>query len=269
MMGIGKTIRLGRLFSHPSGRLCSVAVDHLLGYSEGLPPGLAHIRQTLAAVVAGMPDAVTMHRGILASAWQPYAGKVPAVLQSTMVRADDSAREQVADPEDAVRLGADAFAVAAFIRGPTEGQALRTIADCVKAAAKYDMPVITHIYPRDFSGGRVRISYTPEDIAWAVRCALECGTDVVKVPFCGDVKAYAQIVADCTVPVVAAGGPQALTLEDALRMLSQVVESGARGATVGRNVWGHERITEVVRAMKAVIHEGRGPGEAMASAGLT
>ena len=68
-MSIGKRIRLNRLFSHPSGRLCSVAVDHFIGYGEGIPPGLAHIRQTLAAVVAGLPDAVTMHKGIAASAW--------------------------------------------------------------------------------------------------------------------------------------------------------------------------------------------------------
>jgi DhnA family fructose-bisphosphate aldolase class Ia len=34
-MAIGKLIRLNRLFADPSGRLCSIAVDHLMGYSEG------------------------------------------------------------------------------------------------------------------------------------------------------------------------------------------------------------------------------------------
>jgi class I fructose-bisphosphate aldolase len=267
-MSIGKKIRLNRLFSHPSGRLCSIAVDHFIGYGEGIPPGLAHIRQTLAAIVAGRPDAVTMHRGIAASAWEPFAGAVPFILQSTIARPDDSACEQIAEPEDAVRLGADAFAVAAFVRGPTEAAQLKTVAECVKAALRFEMPVIVHIYPRDYTKG-VTISFRADDVAWAVRCAMECGVDVVKVPFCNDTRAYGQIVADCTVPLVAAGGPKCETFEAALAMLGEVVRSGARGATIGRNVWGCDRITEAVRAAKAVIHEQKSPREALATAGLT
>ncbi len=82
-MNTGKLVRMNRIFSHPSGRLCSVAVDHLMGYGAGLPAGLRHIVTTLAAVVAARPDAVTMHKGIAASAWLPYAGRLPMIIQST------------------------------------------------------------------------------------------------------------------------------------------------------------------------------------------
>lgn len=244
-----------------------MAVDHFIGYGEGIPPGLRRMRETLAALVAGRPDAVTMHKGVLASAWLPFAGQVPAILQSTIARPDDSASEQIAEPEDAVRLGADAFAIAAFVRGPTEAMYLKRVADAVKAASRFDIPVITHIYPREFRDG-AKISFAADDIAWAVRCAMECGTDVIKVPYCGDVAAYRQIVSDCTVPVVAAGGPKSGTLVEALTMLAAVVQSGAKGATIGRNVWSHDRITDVVRALKAVIHDGKDPQTAMKSAGL-
>lgn len=266
-MNLGKLIRLNRLFSHPSGRLCSVAVDHLLGYSQGMPPGLRHIKATLAAVAAGRPDAITMHKGIAASAFAPYAGAIPLIVQSTMARPDDTARQQGATPEDAVRLGADAFAVAAFVRGATEADYLRVVADCVREASRWEIPVICHIYPRDPATGK--IVFTPEDIAWAARCAVEVGSDVVKVPYCGDVRAYAEIVADSPVPVVAAGGPQCPTLRHALAMMSEVVQSGARGATIGRNIWGFRQITAAVRAFKAVIHDGLTASEAMAAAGLT
>jgi class I fructose-bisphosphate aldolase len=206
-----------------------------------------------------------MHKGIAASAWLPYAGRIPMILQSTAARADDTACEQVATPEDAVRLGADAFAVAAFIRGDTEGAHLRTVAECVRDAARFEMPVICHIYPRDKAK---KVTYAPEDIAWAVRCAFEVGVDVVKVPYCGDVKAYAQIVAECPVPVVAAGGPKAGTLAEALAMMAEVVESGARGATIGRNIWGFDDVTKAVQAFKAVLHEKRSPQDALRLAGL-
>ena len=266
-MNTGKLVRMNRLFAHASGRLCSIAVDHFIGYSGGLPPGLRSIQSTLAAIVAGRPDAVTMHKGIATSAWAPHAGLVPLILQAIIARPDDTAFEQLATPEEAVRLGADAFAVAAHVRGPTEAEHLRRVAECVRAAARFEMPVICHIYPRDL-GDFPQISLAPEDIAWAVRCAVEVGVDVVKTPYCGDVKAHAQIVADCPVPLVAAGGPRADTLVSALQMISEVVQSGARGATIGRNVWGLGRITEAVIAFKAVIHDGRTPQEAMSIAGL-
>lgn len=264
-MNTGKLVRMNRLFSHASGRLCSVAMDHFIGYGAGLPDGLRHIKTTLAAVAAAHPDAVTMHKGIAASAWGPYAGRVPLIVQSTAARPDDTAREQIADPLDAVRLGADGFAVAAFVRGVTEAAHLRTVADCVHQAIAYEMPVICHVYPRNSSG---KISFESEDIAWAVRCAVEVGVDVVKTPYCGDVKAYAQIIADCPVPLVAAGGPQTGTLREALEMMAQVVQSGARGATIGRNIWGFEQIGAAVRAFKAVIHDGKTADQALAEAGL-
>jgi class I fructose-bisphosphate aldolase len=264
-MNIGKQIRMNRIFAHPSGRFLSVAVDHYIGYGAGLPGGLRHIKPTLAALVAGEPDAVTMHKGIAMSAWAPYAGRVPMILQGLAGRADDSACELMATPEDAVLLGADAFAVAAFVRGNTEGANLRIVADCVREAARFDMPVICHIYPRS---SKKEVSFDPEDIAWAVRCAVEVGADVVKTPFCGDVAAHRQIVEDCPVPVVAAGGPRSDTLQNALGMVADVMRTGALGATIGRNIWGFEHITPAVQAFKAVVHEGCTPEAALALAGL-
>jgi fructose-bisphosphate aldolase, class I len=261
-MNLGKTTRLNRIFAHPSGRLCSVAVDHFIGYGQHLPAGLRHIDSTIAAVMAARPDAMTMHVGIAKSLWQPYAGQIPWILQSTIATVDGKACEQLVTPEDAVRLGADAIAVAAFIRGETEAASLRKVAQVVHEAALFDLPVICHIYPRKLDG-EPRVSYEPEDIAWAARCAVECGADVVKTPYCGNVRDYAQIVADCPVPLVAAGGPQSRTLEEALSMMTQVVASGARGATIGRNIWGNEQITEAVLAFKAVIHDGKTAAQAL------
>jgi class I fructose-bisphosphate aldolase len=44
----------------------------------------------------------------------------------------------------------------------------------------------------------------------------------------------------------------------------EVVEAGALGATIGRNVWGFPNITANVEAFKAVIHDRVAPGQAMA-----
>ena len=266
-MGIGKLVRLNRLFAHPSGRLCSVAIDHFIDYDGGLPASLRHFRPTLAAIMAGKPDAVTMHKGIAASAWGPYAGRAALIIQSTLARVDGLAHEQWATPEEAVRLGADAIACTAFIRGDAEAMQLRAIGEVVREAEHFDLPVIFHIYPRHLDGVP-RVSHEPEDVAWAVRCAVETGVDVVKTPYCGDIRAFAEIVADSPLPVVCAGGPQSRSLEGALETMVEVIESGARGATVGRNIWGFDQITQAVEAFKAVIHDGKTAREAMQAAGL-
>jgi fructose-bisphosphate aldolase, class I len=268
-LGLGKTIRLNRLFAHPTGRFCSVAVDHFIGDQLGIPSGLRNAPATIQALVAGLPDAVTMHKGMAVSCWPPYAGRIPLIMQSVIGRPDDSADEVLATPEDAVRLGADAFATCAFVRGNTEAIHLRRVADSVRDADRADMPVILHIYPRRITANSIEVSFAPDDIAWAVRCGIECGVDVIKVPFTSDVASYAQIVKECPVPVVAAGGPKAETLREALAMASDVVAAGARGLTIGRNVWGFPQITQAVRAFKAVIHERLEYDAALRSADLS
>jgi len=71
----------------------------------------------------------------------------------------------------------------------------------------------------------------------------------------------------CSVAVAAAGGPKTQTLESALAMIHGVVQSGARGATIGRNVWGFSRIGAAIHAFKAVIHDGKTVEEAVQVAG--
>jgi class I fructose-bisphosphate aldolase len=267
-MNTGKLVRLNRIFAHSSGRLCSVAVDHFMIYQAGMPEGLRDIPAALKAIVKGKPDAITMQIGMARNAWAGFAGDIPLILQSSMLRFDDSAMAQAATPEDAVRLGADAFAVVAFVRGPTEWRYMQTVANNVRAAEHFEMPVICHIYPRTYIGSTVEVSFTPEDIAWAARCAAELGVDVIKVPYCGDVAAYAQIVAASPVRIVAAGGPKASDLRSSLAMMADVVKSGAAGATIGRNIWGFDNVTANVKAFKAVIHEGMSAEDALRKAGL-
>ena len=267
-MNTGKLVRLNRIFGHSSGRLCSVAVDHFMTYQTGLPEGLRDMPGILKLLVKGRPDAITMQIGIARNIWPDFAGSIPMILQSSMFRIDDSAAARAATPEDAVRLGADAFAIACFVRGPTEGSYMQAVAEAVHEAERYDMPVICHIYPRTYGNGGVQISFTPEDIAWAARCAIELGVDVIKVPYCGDVEAYRQIVATSPVRVVAAGGPRASDLKSSLAMMADVVRSGAAGATIGRNIWGFNNVTANVRAFKAVIHDGMSSEDALRKAGL-
>jgi class I fructose-bisphosphate aldolase len=266
-MDLAKLTRLNRIFSHPSKRLCSVAVDHFIGYQKGLPQGLLNLPETLKKLSAGKPDAITMIKGVAKSAWEPYAGRIPMIIQSVCFTADDAVIENVTRPEEVLRLGADAIAVAIGVRGPNEGKFLKILCDMVAEADRVGLPVVAHVYPRDFSKGAV-IVHDPQNIMWALRCGIECGADVVKVPFTGDPASYREIVATSPVPVVAAGGPRCDSLRTALEMMVKVVESGARGATIGRNIWGDADPTRALVAFRGVIHDELSADAALEAAGL-
>jgi len=266
-MDLAKRIRINRIFGHPSKRLCSVAVDHLIGYQKGLPPGLRNVPKTLRKLAEGKPDAVTMLKGMAKSAWEPYAGRIPLIIQSMCFTPDDAIIETATRPEEVLRLGADAIAVAIGVRGPNEGKFLKILTLMVEEADRIGLPVVAHIYPRDFSKGAV-IVHDPENILWAVRCGVECGADVVKVPFTGDAKSFTEIAATSPVPVVAAGGPRCETLLEALEMMAKVVESGVHGATIGRNIWGAPDPTRALVAFRGVIHDKMSPAAASKAAGL-
>lgn len=254
-MNLAKLTRLNRLFAHPSGRICSVAIDHFLGYSQRLPPGLRDVPATIEKILENPPDAITMLHGMARSAWAPHAGKIPLIIQAVCFTGDDRAFELLCGPREALDLGADAIACAIGVGGPMESQYVRALSELVLEAERVHLPVIAHIYPREFRGPP-RIVHDPENILWAVRVGIECGASVIKVPYTGDVDSFSEIIGTSPVPVVAAGGPKADSEEDALRMLEEVVAAGARGATIGRNLWSREDIPATLERFLRILHAG-------------
>lgn len=253
MAQLGKKIRLGRIFHHPSGRILTVAVDHLINYPIGLPEGLRQMKKTLEGIVAGGADAVTMNKGIAMRFMEPHAGRIPLIIQSMALRPDDPDFADTAAIEEVLGLGADAIAVAMFVRGDMEIRYIRHLSAVVRAAEPYGLPVIPHIYPLSSGSEHHAVVHEPEDVYYAARMALEMGADLIKVPYTGDPESFRDIVSQMPVPVVAAGGPKCATLDDAAAFVRGVALSGAAGATVGRNVWGFDDVPHAVRTLKEAL----------------
>ncbi len=66
---IGKEIRLKRLIPGTDGKYFGLTVDHAI--ARGVMPGLDTIDDTLSKMVAGGPNAITMHKGIAENALRP------------------------------------------------------------------------------------------------------------------------------------------------------------------------------------------------------
>lgn len=253
MSTLGKQIRLSRIFRHSCGRILSVAVDHMINYPVGMPDGLKHVERTVEQVVEGRPSSITLNKGVAMRCMERFAGRIPLIVQQMALTPPRQGFADHASVEEVVAMGADAIAVAIFVKDPGELAYLKHLATTVREAERFGLPVIPHIYPIVLKDGKPTISYAPEDVFYAVRAGLEMGADVIKAPYTGDPASYADIVSCTPVPVVTAGGPQCDTVDDAVAMLRDVVKSGAAGTTIGRNVWGFPDIVGTIRKFKEAL----------------
>src|SRR5208282_2856865 len=253
MSTLGKAVRLERLKNRESGLILTVALDHAPSY--GLLKGLEDIRRVIEQVASGAPEAIMLMKGTAEQCFQPYAGRIALILKcSTLSPFHPEQDVWVSSVEDALRLGADAIAMAVTIGSPHQPQILANLAALVREAERAAMPVIAHAYP---NGGLVPPDerYSLERVGYAARLAMELGVDIVKTFYTGSSETFAEVV-DRAAPalVVAAGGPRLETEAEVLHMAYEVVRARAAGITFGRNIWQSERVSRTIRALKLVVH---------------
>jgi DhnA family fructose-bisphosphate aldolase class Ia len=254
-MSLGKEIRLQRLKNPASGCILTVAVDHAPSY--GVLPGLERIQQVVDLVAGAGPDALLMMKGTAARCFHPHAGRVALILKSSTLSPFHPQHDVWVSPvEDAVRLGADAIAMALTVGSPHQAALLENLAGLVREAEQAGMPVIVHAYPNGELVPPDEV-YTAERVGYASRLAMELGVDIIKTFYTGSAESFARVV-EMAAPalVVAAGGPRLETDADVLHMARGVVEAGAAGLTFGRNIWRSDDPVGLIQALKRILHEG-------------
>ena len=135
---------------------------------------------------------------------------------------------------------------------------LKTFAKVVEEAHAHGLPVVAWMYPR---GPGVK-SMSNETLAYVARIGLELGADIIKCKFNGDYDNLKWLVR-CAgkTKVVISGGEKA----DELGFLTEtqkLLDCGAVGRAVGRNVWQSEKPYALCRALRSVVWEGKTAAEA-------
>jgi class I fructose-bisphosphate aldolase/fructose-bisphosphate aldolase/2-amino-3,7-dideoxy-D-threo-hept-6-ulosonate synthase len=252
---LGKEVRIERMKNPASGRIFTVAVDHAPSY--GVLDGIEDIQSVVDRVASAGPDAMVMMKGIAQRCFLPYAGRVALIVKcSSLSPYHPQYDVWVSTVDDAIRLGADAIAMAMTVGCSQQQQLMSNLGALACEAEQAGMPVIVHAYP---NGDLVPPNevYTVERVGYAARMAMELGVDIVKTFYTGSAETFAQVV-EMAAPalVVAAGGPRLETDADVLRMVHNVVEAGAAGITFGRNIWQSENPAALILALKYVLHQG-------------
>ncbi len=261
MSTLGKAVRMGRLQNPASGRIFTVALDHAPSY--GVLQGLENIQLAVDQVASGEPDAIMLMKGPR-RCFRPHAGRIALILKSSTLSPLHPEHDVwVSQVEDALRLGADAIAMAVTIGSVHQPQILANLAALVREAERVGMPVIAHAYP---NGELVPPDerYSAARVSYASRLVMELGVDIIKTFYTGSVESFAQVVeAAAPALVVAAGGPRLETEADAFHMAYNVVRAGAAGITFGRNVWQSSNTRKMILAMKHIVHQSGSVSEAM------
>lgn len=237
-------VRMRRLTT-PDGNLRMVPLDH--GVSDGPIEGLVDLPQALAAV-APHASCVTTHKG-----WVTHVadhargvGVLMHLSASTAHAPDPNDKRLVATVEEAVRMGCDGVSIHVNLGAVTEPDMLQDAGAVATACREWGMPLVAMVYPR---GPAVQDPHDPVLVAHAARLGAELGADAVKVPYTGDRDSFSAVVAGCPVPVVVAGGPRREAFEAFLADLDGAREAGARGVSIGRNVFQHPQPGKAMAAI--------------------
>jgi DhnA family fructose-bisphosphate aldolase class Ia len=252
-MLLGKQIRLRRLLNRKSNKILAVTLDHPI--ARGVLPGIVDVSETLRAVMAGGPDAVTLHKGIAATCMPPYADDTALIIKCSSFSPYQYTYDTlVTEVDEAVRLGADAVAIGLIVGDTRQSEGLKMVGQFIRQADLASMPVVAHIYPRGDLIPKDEQA-TVENVQYAVRVGAELGVSFIKTTYTGSAESFRSVVEACPAMVIAAGGISAPDVRSYLQKTRDVMDSGAAGVAYGRFLWQYADPARLIQAIKGVIHD--------------
>jgi DhnA family fructose-bisphosphate aldolase class Ia len=235
------------------------ALDHGMTSPTFLEP-LADIRTRTAEAVAGGANVIMMSKGMIRIAEPAFSPTTSlALLLSASARPGDTRPQivNIADVEEALRLGADAVVLFTALDGENEADMIRILSAVGRECATLGMPFIAEAeFPTTYASvEELKQQYGFDYLCRNVRLCTELGADIVKTNWPGDPDLFASLVEAANgIPVVLAGGSR---LEDAelLTRMEAAMGAGAIGCSVGRNIFMHNSPEALTRALSRVIRE--------------
>jgi DhnA family fructose-bisphosphate aldolase class Ia len=277
-LALGRQIRLSRLISPKTGRGFCIAFDHAL--QLGTCKGMERPEEMLDAMAEAGVDAVILPPGsAIHYGARLVANRGPGLIlrldNTTMWReggplayADGHGR-LVATVEDAVELGAEAVITYMFFGHNDPALETAAFRDHAAIGAAARRAGIVHIVETmGARGAKAAEIHDGDFVRFHVRVGMELGADIIKTDWPGSAEALKRIAAETPVPVMLAGGPSNGSDRGTLELVHQIVGAGAAGILFGRAIFQAAEPVAVMRACRAIIHDGVSVDEAIEGAGF-
>jgi len=243
----GHEIRLNRILR--KGKMLCIPMDH--GISNGPIKGLEDPHSIIYKCVNHGLTSVIINKGIVKTLPKPTkVGILVHFSSSTALSSFPNRKVLTGSVKEAMRLGADGVSLHINIGGKEEPEMLEQLGKISEECHKWNMPLLAMMYPR---GENIKNPHDPEIVGHVARIGAECGADIVKTLYTGDIDSFSKVVKSIPVPVVIAGGPKAESDFDVLKMTEDAMKAGAKGVTYGRNIFAHNSPEQMVEALAAII----------------
>ncbi len=249
---IGKKIRLSNIINPETNRTCIIPMDHAV--TLGAIAGLDNNLDTIKSVARGGADAIVLHKGVFKLiADLPEASSKCSFLYhisaSTCLSRDSNNKRLVSTVEQAVKAGAAGVSIHVNLGSETESDMLIDFGAVSDACMDWGMPLLVMIYVR----GNNLDSFSVQNIAHAAKLAEELGADIIKVNSPASPKDISTVVNCVKTPVVIAGGAKTSIVE-LINHVNEVLEAGASGVSIGRNIFQTQHVEETTRILSDLIH---------------
>lgn len=196
---------------------------------------------------------LVLQEGLAARYYDKSVG-VPLIVKlngKTAFHKEEPLSLQLCTVDKAVELGAVGVGYTIYVGSEHEEEMLVEFSRIEDEAHAKGLIVIAWMYPR---GKKVEGRETEKSVvAYGARLGLELNADFVKVPYTGDREGFKWVVESAgKTGVLAQGGNKTdwLTLESEMM---GVMDSGAKGIAVGRNVWQDPNPNEVSRQLAEIV----------------
>lgn len=257
----GKQIRLERIIDRNSGHVVIVPLDH--GISMGPIEGLVDMRGTIGKISEGGATAVLMHKGMVPFGHRSSGKDIGLIVHlsaGTGLGGDPNSKVIVTTVEEAITLGADAVSIHINLGADTEPQMIENAGEVSRKCQQWGMPLLAMVYPR---GKNMKDPFDVDALKTCARVAAELGADIVKTSYTGDIDTFREVTRGAQIPVVIAGGPKMNSDIEMLTMVSDSIEAGGKGVSIGRNIFQHKNIVGITAAVSDIVLNGATVDEAI------
>lgn len=204
--------------------------------------------------VKGGFNGIVFQKGV---AEKYYDGKVPLIVKvnakSSLPKGEPNSKQNCSVRYAVTSLEAKGIGYTIYLGSQYEGDMFKEFGAVVEEAHERGVPAIAWVYPR---GQAITNDTSKEIVAYAARVGLELGADAVKIKYTGDPDSFSWAVKSAgKAHVFMSGGPKAPTDRDFLTQVQGVMQAGATGLAVGRNVWQNENPVQMANYLKQIIFE--------------
>lgn len=228
-------------------KLVILAFDHAVEHGPHIYKGINLDPLRIAEIAEkGNADALIVHIGsgkIIRKKFPKLPIIVKLTARSSLTKL--MIQEIVTSVEEAMSINPIGLAATVYVGSTYEHIMLKNLCEIKKECRSKKIPIFAFMYPRP----KDKKSFLVKDVRYAARLGSEIGVDYVKTYYTGDKESFQKVVKDCFVPVLAAGGPK-IEEKNFIKIVKNVIEAGAAGVVVGRNIWSSK---DPINLLKTVV----------------